>query len=164
MLPTTTTTRAMTTTQCVNPVIAATRNVFEMMLECTPRRTGLWLKEAETPGHAVSAVIGITGEASGTIVVSFSEEVAIEVLRRMVGTVAETVNRDVCDAVGELTNMIAGGAKAQLTQLHLSISIPNIVTGQNHSVRYPSDIKPICIQFESDIGPFMIEVGFNFDT
>ena len=159
MLPTV---RAMTTTQCVNPVIVATRNVFEMMLECTPRRTGLWLKEGEASDHAVSAVIGVTGEASGTIVVSFSREVAIEVLRRMVGTVAESVNREVCDAVGELTNMIAGGAKSQLTNLNLSISIPNIVTGTNHSVLYPSDIQPICIRFESDIGPFTIEVGFSF--
>ena len=58
--------------------------------------------------------------------------------------------------------MIAGSAKAQLAQLELSISIPNIVSGKDHTVHYPSDVKPLCIIFESDIGPFAVEVGFSF--
>jgi len=149
------------TVDYVNPVISSTRNVFEMMLGCTPRRTGLMLKGENAPKHELSAVIGITGKAAGTIIVSFSKEVAIEVLQRMVGTDAQEINSDVCDAVGELTNMIAGGAKAQLAHLELSISIPNIVSGPDHKVHYQSEIKPICILFESEIGPFMIEVGFT---
>jgi len=62
--------------------------------------------------------------------------------------------------VGELTNMIAGAAKAQLAHLELSISIPNIVTGPDHVVHYPTEVTPICILFESELGDFIIEVGF----
>lgn len=149
------------TVDYVNPVISATRNVFETMLECTPRRTGLRLRTAGLPGHEISAVIGVTGKVAGTIVVSFAKTLALEVLRRMVGTVASEIDPDVCDAVGELTNMIAGGAKAKLEHLDLSISIPNIVIGADHSVMYPSAVQPICILFDSEIGPFMIEFGFT---
>lgn len=145
----------------LNTLIAATRNVFETMLNCTPRRTGLSLRNPSTPGHELSAVIGVTGRVAGTIVVSFSKPLALQVLQRMVGTDATEIDAEVCDAVGELTNMIAGGAKARLEHLELSISIPNIVSGVDHTVAYPSSIQPICVQFESEIGPFSIEFGFT---
>lgn len=148
------------TAEYINPVISSTRNVFETMLDCTVTRTGLMLNETMVPRHELSAVIGVTGKAAGTIVVSMSEVAALGVLDRMVGIKAPEINTEVCDAVGELTNMIAGSAKAQLERLELSISIPNIVSGKNHKIHYPSNVQPICIAFDSDIGPFAIEVGF----
>ena len=152
---------ATLTAEYINPVLVATRSVFETMLNCTPKRTGLLLKEHMRPHHEVSGVIGISGKAAGTIVLSLSREVALEVLNRMVGVRATEIDTEVCDAVGELTNMIAGSTKAQLERLELSISIPNIVSGKDHEVRFPSDVKPICIAFESEMGPFAIEVGFT---
>lgn len=158
---TTTAATSTMTAEYVNPVISATRDVFEMMLGCTPKRSGLQLKGPGTPTHDVSAVIGVTGSNSrGTIVLSFSKEVAIQALERILGTVQSEINAEVCDAVGELTNMIAGAAKAQLAHLDLSISIPNIVVGRDHKVMYSSEVQPICILFESEIGQFVIEVGF----
>lgn len=149
------------TAEYINPVISATRTVFETMLSCTPTRTGLAIKEDGAPLHELSAVIGISGKTAGTIVVSLSEKAALQVLTRMVGIEATSINTEVCDAVGELTNMIAGSAKAQMERLQLSISIPNIVSGKNHEVHFPSNVRPICIQFDSEIGEFAIQVGFS---
>ena len=152
---------AALTAEYVNPVIRATKDVFEMMLGCTPRRTGLMLKDDKAPRYAVSGVIGVTGRAVGTIVFSLSQPMALAVLKQMVGTEATALNSEVCDAVGELTNMIAGAAKAQLAHLDLSISLPNVVSGEAHILHYPSDIQPFCILFDSDLGQFMIEAGFS---
>jgi len=153
-------TKAEMSVDYINPMISATMNVFEMMLGCKPTRTGLLLKESHTPKFELSAVIGVTGNAAGTIVLSLSKKAAIDVLERMVGIETDEIDADVRDAVGELTNMIAGQAKAQMAQLELSISIPNIVSGSDHVVHYPSDVTPICVDFESEVGPFTIEVGF----
>ena len=60
---------AARTADYVNPVLIAARTVFERMLGCTPKRTGLTLKKTMSPKHELSAVIGITGKAAGTIVV-----------------------------------------------------------------------------------------------
>lgn len=149
------------TAEYINPVISATKSVFETMLDCTPTRTGLMLKETMSPRHELSAVIGVTGKVAGTIVVSMSHSAALGVLERMLGIKAPEINTEVCDAVGELTNMIAGSAKSQLERLELSISIPNLISGSNHNVHYPSNVQPICIVFDSEIGPFAIEVGFT---
>ncbi len=145
----------------VNPVIMATKSVFETMLGVTPQRTGLSLKETTSPQYELSAVIGFTGKAAGTIVVSFSREAALGVLERMIGIVATELDDEVTDAIGEVTNMIAGSAKAQMERLQLRLSIPNIISGEGHKVVYPSNVKPMLLDFDSEIGKFSIEVGFS---
>lgn len=149
------------TAEYVNPLIVATRNVFAAMLGCVPNRTGLRLRSADDPRHEVSAVIGVTGKAVGTIVLSLSQQAACEVLQRMIGTEAAQITGEVCDAVGELTNMIAGASKAQLAKYELSISLPNVISGNNHRIHFPSNVRPMVIEFESEIGPLTIEVGFT---
>lgn len=152
---------AATTADYVNPVIVATQSVFEMMLGCTTKRTGLRLKQAPEPQPEVSCVIGISGRAAGTIIVGLPREVACSVLERMLGTVTEEITDEVCDAIGELTNMIAGAAKAKLAKYELSISLPSVVTGDGYLMHYPKSICPFEILFDSDIGPFTIEVAFH---
>ncbi|MEM7812473.1 MAG: chemotaxis protein CheX [Planctomycetota bacterium] len=152
--------RSAATAEFLNPVLVATKQTFEMMLDCTPHRTGLVVKENPAPSFHVSATIGITGRAVGTLVLSISESAAIAVLERLTGQAATEINHEVCDAVGELTNMIAGSAKAKLAQLDLSISIPNIISGTDHKVHYPANVTPLCVMFDSDIGEFCVEIGF----
>lgn len=144
----------------INPIISATKSVFETMLNCTIERTDLILKKNSALSYEVSGVIGISGKISGTIVLSLSHHTALEILYRLVGTKTSFIDDEVCDAVGELTNMIAGQAKGQLERYELSASIPTIVTGRNHLIQYGSNVKPMCILFDSGVGPFAIEVGF----
>jgi len=151
------------TAECINPVISAVRNVFETMLGCTPNRVGLSLKEATMPGYELSAVIGISGKIAGTIVLNLPLQTASQVLNRLLGSddpPATSLTSEVCDSVGELANMIAGSSKAQMEKLELSISIPNIVSGPQHEIHYPSNVRPICLLYQSEIGPFAIEAGF----
>ena len=60
--------------------------------------------------------------------------------------------------MGELVNMVAGGAKAQLEQLDMSLTIPTVITGK-FCVEFPSKTSPICVPFESPWGPLTVEVG-----
>ena len=69
------------------------------MLACVPTRTGLWLKESGETSQDVSAVIGISGRAQGTIVVSLTRESACAVLEKMIGDVETEITPAVCDAV-----------------------------------------------------------------
>lgn len=152
--------RSAATAEFLNPVLAATKQTFEMMLDCVPQRTGLVVKENLVPKYEVSATIGITGRAVGTLVVSLSRRTALAVLERLTGSVATEIDHEVCDAVGELTNMIAGSAKAKLAALDLSISIPNMISGSDHQVHYPANVMPLCVTFDSEIGEFCVEIGF----
>jgi chemotaxis protein CheX len=77
----------------------------------------------------------------------------------MLMTEATEINDDVLDAVGELTNMVAGAAKAELEEYELMVSLPNVITGRDHDVHFPSNVTPICVSFETDWGELTLEVG-----
>ena len=145
----------------INPFITSLLNTFDTMLSCSVKRENLKVKEQGDHLLEVSGVIGLSGRAVGTVVVSLSKEVAIKAASTMLMTDVDEVNADVVDAVGEITNMVAGGAKAQLEQYRLSISLPNVVTGEGHDIRFPSEVHPIRVMFQSDWGPLSIDVGLE---
>lgn len=154
--------KAESTTNLLNPIIGSVLRTFERMLQCVPRRSGLELKHKDSPKFPLSAIVALTGDMNGTIVFSVSEEVSLEIVRRLLGEEVHEINSDVCDAVGEIANMIAGSAKAELEHLNLTLGIPNMVVGMGHEVYYPPEVtNPLCIYFESDMGQFMIEFGFR---
>jgi chemotaxis protein CheX len=143
----------------INPFILSVDLTFRTMLNCETRRGNLCLKNGDSPRYEVSGVIGLTGRAVGTVVLSLSREVALKAASTMLMAEATEIDDDVLDAVGELTNMVAGAAKSKLEQYELMVSLPSVITGRDHDVHFPSNVTPICVPFETDWGGFMLEVG-----
>jgi chemotaxis protein CheX len=143
----------------INPFIAATTEVFATIVGCTPVRETLRVKRQAQPEYEVSGVIGLSGKAMGTIVLSLSRPVAMGVASAMLQETLSTIGPEVVDAVGELTNMIAGRAKTSLEELALSISLPSVILGRNHLIEFPSNVPALCVPFGSPLGPLCIEVG-----
>jgi chemotaxis protein CheX len=145
----------------INPFITSLCNAFRTMLDCDVERGQISLKENATPKYPISGVVGLSGNAVGTVVLNLSEPVALKAASVMLMAEATTIDADVIDAVGELANMVAGAAKAELEEYHLMVSLPNVVTGENHEIRFPSNVRPICVPFKSEWGPLALEVGFT---
>lgn len=152
--------KSQITAAIVNPILVSTNDVFETMLGCTPTRAGLSLKLSKFPPYELSAIIGMTGAANGTFVFSLPVSTAIALHNRMLGEQRTEIDADVRDTVGEITNMIAGGAKSKLENMKLTISIPNLISGIGHEIHYPSGIQPICLAFGTELGDFCMEAGF----
>ena len=148
----------------INPVIVALEDVFETMLGHKIKRTGLGLMENNSALHPVSGIIGVSGKAVGTIVLSMPHPVAQKAAGTMLMTEITETNGDVLDAVGELTNMIAGGAKAKLETFDLRMSLPSVLSGDNCRLHFPPNAHPIAIPFQCDWGPLALEIGFSFPT
>ncbi len=143
----------------INPFISSLSNAFQTMLSCPVQRGAIALKNGHTPKYEISGVIGLSGKAVGTVVLSLSQSVALKAASTMLLYEAETIDADVVDAVGELTNMVAGGAKAQLEEYELMVSLPNVITGKDHEVRFPSNVTPLSVSFDTPWGPLVLEVG-----
>jgi len=129
----------------INPFIKSLGNIFTTMLQCKLTRGEIGLNHERVPLHSISGVIGLTGRAKGTVVLSLSEEVALKAASTLLMAEATELDEEVVDAVGELTNMLAGGAKAELEQYHLSISLPTVILGKDHDVCFPQGVTPIHI-------------------
>lgn len=160
MLATTQRETANLTTEIVNPIIQAARDVFDMMLGCKVARRNLALQSRETPFHDVTAVIGLSGGCVGSICLSFPKETVFGIVQTLLDHEVDHIDSVVCDAVGEFTNMVAGSAKEKLTELQLNMGLPNIVHGSDHHVDFPSQSQPLVVHFDSDFGPFMVVFGF----
>jgi chemotaxis protein CheX len=143
----------------INPFLSAAISVFNTMLGTSLTRGEPFLKDGTQPNHEISGLIGLSGKAKGMVVLSMSREVALNAAGTMLGTQLKEINADVADAVGELTNMIAGAAKAQLDHLEMSVSLPTVITGKAHCIDFPKNTMPICIPFDCKWGSVAVEVG-----
>ncbi len=145
----------------INPFVSAAADVFSTMLGCELTRGPLSLNADFQPAHEVSGIIGLSGRASGTVVVSLDRGVAISATEKLLGTRTEGINTDVIDAVGEITNMIAGRAKVGLEHLAMNLALPTVITGHNHTIRFGSTAKTICIPYSCQWGDLSVEVGLE---
>jgi len=143
----------------INPFIVSLTKTFETMVGCKPERGELRLAGADCPTYPISGVIGLSGKAVGTAVVSLSETVALKAAGALLMMECTEVDDDVIDAVGEIANMVAGPAKAELEEYELSISLPSVITGAGHQIRFPSSVQPLCVPFTTEWGPLTLEVG-----
>lgn len=147
----------------INPFINATINVLETMAFITVKAGKPYVKKATVAVGSVTGLLGLTGVANGTIAVTFEEKCILTIVSNMFGEPMETLNDEIADAVGELTNMISGQARRELGEAGrvFRAAIPSVVTGHNHSIRHYSDGPKIAIPFSTDCGDFTIEVCFE---
>jgi chemotaxis protein CheX len=98
----------------------------------------------------VSAVIGLTGEARGAVVISMKEPLALKLTDILTGTPHSNLDDEVIDAIGEIVNIVAGNAKRGLEEsFRLVISLPTIVRGKGHAIMWPNEqARIICIPFK----------------
>ncbi len=147
----------------INPFINATINVLETMAFVKVSAGTPYVKQDNTAVGDVTGVLGLTGVAHGTIAVTFEEKCILTIVSNMFGEEMESLNEDIADAVGELTNMISGQARRELDEIGrvFKAAIPSVITGKNHTIRHYSDGPKIAIPFETDGGKFTIEVCFD---
>ncbi len=143
----------------INPFIIATKEAFTKMVGCEMERVDLYVAEDDHPVKDITGIIGLTGRARGCVAISMTRELAIRASQAMADNDASELNAEVADAVGELANMIAGGAKAQLEQFEIRISLPTVLFGNYNSIEFPSETPALCIDFESEWGDLTVQVA-----
>jgi chemotaxis protein CheX len=109
----------------------ATDEVFSTMIgvSCAPAGESP-VGEAET----ISAVIGLAGALSGSLVLHSSSVAAMRIAERMTGIEPGGVDALVRDAVGEMCNMVAGAWKGRdpLLISGCLLSTPTVVSGTSY--------------------------------
>lgn len=143
----------------INPFISAAVDVFATMLKCDLTRGELFTNTNFHPAHEVSGIIGLSGKASGTVIVSVDNNVALSITEAMLGERPDSIDSDVIDAIGEVTNMIAGKAKSSLEQLAMSLAMPTVITGKDHVINFASAAQTIGIPYTCPWGELTVEVG-----
>lgn len=147
----------------INPFIESTLSVFKTMIGIEPKKNNIYIKQGDEPSFDISGVIGLAGQATGSVVISLPEDLALEVVSKFLGEEKKTVDDDVVDAVGEFINMIAGSTKKVFSEkgLKFKISIPNVIVGKGHKINRPSNVPCLGVKFDVGSKFFVVEVALK---
>ncbi|MDR1058898.1 MAG: chemotaxis protein CheX [Treponema sp.] len=134
----------------IQPFIDVSQNVFQEFIGSDLTAGRPYFMDVNTAvDWDISAIIGLTGEARGAVVISMKKGLAIKLTDILTGTSHTELDDEVVDAVGEIVNIIAGNVKKSLEDaFRLVISLPTIVRGQEHMIKWPhGQARIICIPF-----------------
>jgi chemotaxis protein CheX len=145
----------------INPFLEASVNLFKEYLGLKIKPGKPFVLDDPQDLCEVSGIIGLAGETVGAVVLSFSRETAIAMISKMEGRTYTALGSEVIDGVGELINIIAGNAKQGLSDFKIEISLPGVITGTTYRIHWPEGIPVVTIPFESDIGPFTVNVSLR---
>lgn len=128
------------------------------MLQCEVEFGKPSIRNGSLGKQEVAGIIGFGGDVSGAIVLALPIDVAEQLVERFAGERFPADSEDFPDAIGEITNMIAGGAKANLKRSQISISCPTVIMGENQQVFGPRDRSRVSLGFTTEFGKGAIEV------
>ncbi len=144
----------------INPFLYGTAEVMEKMASTKPVPGKPFAKTTDTACGDVSGIIGMTGDAIGSLAITFDEDCIIAVTNKMLGENHTEINREVLSTVGELTNMISGASRKTMEKDNLKVfaAIPTIVFGKGHTVRHIVKGPSIVLPFQTENGSFVLDV------
>lgn len=124
------------------------------------------LKKDKVTWGDVTGIIGLAGyQANGNMIISFDEKAIILIVNAMLGESYTKINDEIVDAVGELTNMISGGAKRTFNEVgyFFEMATPLTVVGKNLEIKQLTNDPVITVPFVCGEGAFVLEASLSND-
>jgi chemotaxis protein CheX len=148
----------------INPFLSSMLNVMSTMakMELIPEKPKL--KRNEIAKGDVSGLIGmVSPKTKGSLSITFDAPLALATMKGMVGEAPDEVNEEITDLVGEITNMVTGGAKRILSDkgFDFDMATPVVVSGKNHTIHHKSKGPIVIISLKGEAGRAYIEFGFD---
>ena len=148
----------------INPFLMSMMNVMSTMAMIELKPSKPQKKEGLVAVGDVSGLIGMVApQIKGSLSVTFDKQLALSVMQNMLGESPSEINEEVADMVGEITNMVAGGAKRLLGEsgFEFDMATPVVVSGSGHTINHKVDGELILIPFSSDQGNASVEFCFD---
>jgi chemotaxis protein CheX len=148
----------------INPFLSSMINVMTTMakMELVPEKAKL--KKGDVAHGDVSGLIGMVSEQTkGSLSITFDEPLALATMKGMVGEGPDEINEEITDLIGEITNMVTGGAKRQLSEkgFEFDMATPVVVSGKNHTIHHKSKGPVVIIPLKNEHGRAYIEFSFD---
>ncbi|MDR1140459.1 MAG: chemotaxis protein CheX [Planctomycetaceae bacterium] len=139
-------------TLITNSIIQSVESCLQMC-DLKMRVVGITKIPIHLPDAPVTGMIGLSGKCTGFISLTMPNRVATLAVSGLSMEEYTTVNAQVVDGVGEITNIIAGGLKTKLYNtpwMINNITIPSVILGSNYNISYTKGIEYCGITFEID--------------
>ncbi|NRD72677.1 chemotaxis protein CheX [Shewanella sp. VB17] len=148
----------------INPFLDSLIHVISTMASMELSSGKLSIKKDNDAKGDVSGLISLIGpQTKGSLSISFEQKLILEIMQNMLGENPGMINEEIIDLVGEITNMVAGGAKNILADegYEFEMATPTVVSGQTHTIRHKVKGQKIIMPFDSHFGKAFIEMCFE---
>jgi len=145
----------------LTPFIKNTCNVLQTMASVEVEFKEVYFSNAIRIFGDVSGIMGLSGEAEGTLVVTFYWSLATMIIAKMMGTEEGKIDAELIhDGVSEIVNMISGSAKREFVgkPYHFEISLPSVVVGPGHQIGHFQDTSVAVLIFNVGGQSFALHV------
>ncbi|MCX5806953.1 MAG: chemotaxis protein CheX [Proteobacteria bacterium] len=151
----------------INPFVAATTTVFKTMLNIDLKMNKPILKNTRNASAEVTGIMGLAGDAKGTICMSFTRNGALYVYKTLIGDDHSDLDPEVIDAIGEITNITSGQARKEFekSSINLKAAIPTVVVGKDVELNFICGLPIVSLpfHFQTDNGEETVHVDFSFE-
>ncbi len=158
-------------TLCTNTKAAVVEAIDESMIEFFTMMLGSEISKADE--HAentdsltvekivqeVTVVMGLAGGLTGSVCISMSDQAAFTIAKGLIDHDAVKIDQTVVDGVGEVANIVVGGAKRRLAEFQLSMSLPNVVLAGQEAVKFPTTVTPTVLNYDYENTQVSVLVG-----
>jgi chemotaxis protein CheX len=147
--------------QLIDELLAATRDVFKTMVFHDVETSAPLPGEGQRTGANVVGTVAFAGQTSGLVVFYSSLDGAKAITASMLGIEPASVNGELPDAIGELTNMIAGSFRTRMASVRgetWAISVPTVTVGSDFHTKYVSDVQRVLCPFTMGQAELFVEL------
>lgn len=148
----------------INPFLDSFLSVMDTMASLQMTPSCPQVKQDEIAKGDISGLIGLVGEqAKGSFSITFEKKLAFKIMEKMLGEAPLIINDEIADMVGEITNMVSGGAKKMLAEqgFDFDMATPAVVKGKSHTITHVTKGKKIILPFNNLHGRAFIEICFE---
>jgi chemotaxis protein CheX len=142
----------------IAPVIAAVQNVFATMIQLPVVPGKQCFKKEKRPTTEVVSTITLSGPVAGFVCLGLSRNLAFVLASRLLDCRIGEASAECIDAIGELTNMIAGNAKSEFPDEGIAISVPEVIFSPSGAV-FPLNVPVISIPFQTQGEELLVDMG-----
>jgi chemotaxis protein CheX len=149
--------------ELIQPFINAADAVLAQGLQCAISVGNLSMEEDAYRRKGVAALVWITGDIEGRIILDLDTETAVRVASKFAGTELPESDELVRETVFELANQVIGNAVTSLNDqgFHFRVHPPVLHTSE-HGPKGSEDTEALVICFETASGNVFMNIAMRY--
>ncbi len=148
----------------VNPFVEGTLHILDTTAFVKVKPKAPFLKKDSKALGDISGLLEISGDLTGSAVISFSKKGILGIVSAMFGEDMTEINDEITDAVGEISNMVAGHVTTKIAEMDKKVKVKfkEVKIGQDALMDHVEGAQYIlALPFMTTKGKMVIEVSYR---
>ena len=148
----------------VNPFVEGTLHILDTTAFVKVKPDVPFLKTDSKMLGDIAGLMEISGDLTGSAAITFSEKSILGIVSAMFGEDMTKIDDEITDAVGEISNMVAGHVTTKIAEMDkkAKVKFKEVKTGRDVLIDHIQGAQHVlALPFSTTMGKMVIEVSYN---